>query len=84
MVVLGVRGFLAGIRGERQEWRRQLSFFDGFLLGPVSSAEAPAEGLRSHRGEEGRKVAANHSPVVKAVEVRLLLSASWAACRSTV
>lgn len=50
LVVLVGRGFLAGTRGERQEWRRQLSFFDGLLLGPVSLADAPAEGPEVTQG----------------------------------
>lgn len=56
LVALIVRGFLAELEGKAGmeaiitvfHERRQLSFLDDLLLGPVSSAEA----ARGHTGEE--------------------------------
>lgn len=59
--------------------KKQVRFFARLLPGRVSAEH----GSPTHAGEEASR-AGGLSPVVKVVEVTLLLSVSWAACRRTV
>jgi hypothetical protein len=81
MVTLMMGIFYQGL-GKGKGRERKLSVFDRLFPGQ-GSAEVPRRQM-SCREKKASKLTPSPSPVVKTVEVRLLLVASWAACRSTV